>query len=118
MHYNLRGTGVSITPEIRNYLEKRIRPLDKHVKDIDATRIDVELQYRESEAKMYRVELMLHDGAIYRAEALGEQLYEAIDLAVGELSRVMTQGKKKRLHVLRHTAVKVKEFLRGWRKKV
>lgn len=118
MNYNVKGTGIAMTDEIRGYLEKKLAHLDKLVQSVSAARADVELEYAASEAKMYRAEVMLHEPSLkapLRAEAEGGTLYEAIDKAVGDLNQELTKSKKKRLHNFRHSAVKVKEFLRGWR---
>ena len=101
---------MSISEEIRAYVQKRLQTLDKFAGD--ASRCDIELQYRALfDGPKYRVELMYHEpgSEIRRVVAEGTTLHEAIDLAAGELFRTLTQSKKKRLQVLRRTAVKVKE---------
>jgi putative sigma-54 modulation protein len=120
MNYNLKGTELSITPEIREYLEKRLSSLDKFLTNKEAARADVELEFLPGEERFYRAEVTLHDPGqkSARAEARGGALHEAIDLVMGELSGELSRGKKKRLHIFRHSAVRVKEFLRGWRKDV
>ena len=116
MNYNIKGTGVSITPEIREYLEKKLAALEKFVVQKDLARADVELQFLQGEARMYRAELMLHgQEKILRAEARGTTLHEALDLSVGDMTREVTQLKKKRIHVVRRSAAKVKDMLRGLR---
>lgn len=117
MHYNIKGTGVDITDEIRAYVEKRLNTLDKYTND--AARVDLELEFLKGEAKMYRTEMMLHVPGLppLRAEATGSVLHESVDIAVGEMTRELSQGKKKRLHIFRRSAVRVKEVLRGWRDK-
>ena len=116
MQYNLKGTNIDITPELRAYIEKKLNGLDSLVKDDTAARTDVEVEYLESEEKTYRAELMLHDGFVLRAVARGQQLYEAIDKAVDELYTELTRAKDKKRSTFRRSAVKVKEYLRGWRK--
>jgi len=112
---------VHITDEIRSYLEKKLTHLEKFLHRADVARADVELQYLASEAKMYRVEVMLHAPSLptpLRAEAEGSTLHEAIDRVEGELASELSRSKKKKLQNFRHSAVKVKEFLRGWRDKI
>lgn len=119
MNYAIQGTGVTISDEIRSYVEKRLQTLDRF--GGEGARCDLELEYRALwDGPKYRVEILCHDpGAdTRRVEAEGTTLHEAIDIAAGELSRVLTQSKKKRLQVFRRTAVKVKEYLRGWRDKI
>jgi putative sigma-54 modulation protein len=121
MNYNSKGTEVTVTAEVREYLEKKLARLEKFLQNTNAARADIELQYLSAEAKMYRVEIMLYEPSLQsplRAEARGGTLYEAIDIAAGELFTELTRTKKKRLHNLRHSAVRVKEFLRGWRDKI
>ena len=120
MHYNLKGTDVSITPEIRSYLEKKLQNLEKVIYHKDAVRADVELHYVRDEARVYRAEIMFHDvhlQAPLRVEARGQTLHEVIDVATGELFTDLTRAKKKRLHVMRRGAARVKDMLRGLRER-
>ena len=121
MNYNIKGTDVSITDEIRTYLEKKLTHLEKFVHKPELARADVELQYLPSEGKMYRAEVMLIDPSLkqpLRAEATANGLHEAIDKVESELFSELTRSRKKRLQKFRHSAVKVKEFLRGWRNSI
>jgi hypothetical protein len=45
-------------------------------------------------------------------------LHAAIDTASAEVVQELGRGKKKRIHVLRRSAHRVKEYLRGWRNRV
>lgn len=121
MLYNIKGTEVDVSNELRSYVERKLASLDKFVSNKDIVRVDIELEYKESEERQYRAEFMLHDpelsGAV-RAEAAGFKLHEAIDITVAEMFQELTRSKKKRLQVLRRTAVKVKEYLRGWRSSI
>jgi len=51
---------------------------------------------------------------VYRADALGESMHAAIDLAVGELVNELGRNKKRRLHILRRGAARIKDYIRGW----
>lgn len=115
MQYNLKGTNVDLTAEVRGYIEKKINRLDALLEHQEAARADIELEFLLSEEKIYRAELMLHDGVLLRAEARGGTLHEAIDKATEELFTELTRAKKKRRGTLRRSAVRVKDFLRGWR---
>lgn len=118
MQYNLKGTNIDLSEELRAYIDKKLSGMDVLLANDEAARVDIELEYKESEEKMYRAELMLHDGTVLRAEARGSSLHEAIDKAVDELFAELTKAKKKQRAVFRHSAVKVKEYLRGWRNKI
>jgi len=118
MNYNLKGANVVITDEIRNHIEKKLSALDKLVRGAGDPRVDVGIVYKEGESKTYCIELQLHASGVteaLQAEAEGGNLHEAIDVAVGELTRELTKKKKKKIHMLRHTGARVKDYLRGWR---
>ena len=116
MQYNLLGTGLAITTEIREYIEKRLARLEVLLGGETAVHADIELQFQKSEDKKYRAECTLAcAGRVYRAEALGESLHEAIDLASGSLVQDVERAQKKRLSLMRRGAARVKEFVRGFR---
>lgn len=121
MHYNLKGTDVVLTLEIRAYVERKFASLDKFVEHPGAERVDIELQFLRGEAQMYRAEFTFYEPELekpLRASVRGATLHEAIDLAAADLFHEMTRLKKKRLHLFRRSALKVKEYLRGWRRSV
>lgn len=121
MRYNIKGTNLEVTPENRAYVEKRLASLDKFVGNLEAARADIELKFKPLwDGRRYYVEFMFYEPGLperLRIEARGDILYEAIDLAAAELFREMTKTKRKRLDIFRRSAVKVKEYLRGWRDK-
>ena len=117
MQYNLKGTNIDLTQEIRAYIDKKLAGLDPLLGN-EAARADIELQYLPNEEKTYRAELMLHDGVLLRAEARGQTLHEAFDRAVQELFIELSRGKRKKVRTFRHSAARVKEYLRGWRNKL
>ena len=118
MNYNITTKHISLTDEVRRYLEKKLDPLDTFLRSAGNPRIDVDMQYKESEEKTYYVELMLHAPGTMEplsAKATEATLHDAIDKAATELFREVNKTKKKRVHVLRRTGARVKDFLRGWR---
>jgi ribosomal subunit interface protein len=121
INYNIKGTGVDISDELRSHVERKLEHTAKFLGGDTTTHADVELAYdrvRDGVGK-YRAEFTVSaSGAIYRAEVWGSTLHEAIDVAVGELLEELSRNKKKRLDIFRHSAVKVKEYLRGWRRKM
>lgn len=121
MNYNIKGTGIQVTPELRDYVEKRLAAhVDKFLSRDSTAHADVELKFEQvRDGGRYGAEFTVSAGdALYRAQEWGSTMHEAIDLAVSRLTGELARNKKKRLHVLRHSAVKVKEYLRGWRNKI
>lgn len=120
MNYNIKGTHVDISDELRTYVERQLTHAEKLTNGDSTAHVDVELSHDElRHGDHYRAEFTLEvGGAVYRASAWGGALHEAIDVASNQLQHELRQQKSKRLHVFRHTAVRVKEYLRGWRSKI
>ncbi len=118
MNYNVKGTGVQVTPELRSYVESQFaRQADKFLKDDSAARASVEFEYSPlRDGAQYRCELSISSsGGNYRAETWGGTLHEAIDLSVGELTHELRRAKDRRIHIWRRGAARIKGYLRGWR---
>jgi len=113
MHYNIKGTGLPVSDEIRTYIEKRLSSTEKFLDQ--AVRVDVEVVHNTELGQPYRAEFTLEsEGVVYRAEASRESLHEAIDVAAGELLAELRRSKKKHLHLVRRGAAKFKDIVRGF----
>ncbi|MDB5225341.1 MAG: sigma-54 modulation protein [Candidatus Adlerbacteria bacterium] len=117
MNYNIKGTHLDITDELRSYVERKLGAAEKFVGNDTTAHVDVELQYlEEGRSGKYRAEFTLScGGEVYRADCWGGTMHEALDLAAQELASELSRNKKKKLSVMRRTSVRVKEYLRGWR---
>ena len=117
MRYNIKGTGVGTTPEVRSYIEKRLAHVEKFLERDPTAAIDIELEHAPlRDGEHYRAEFTVSlEGGVFRAEAWGETLHVAVDLAEPVLFRELRRQKRKRLHVFKRGAARLKEYLRGWR---
>ncbi|MSR70702.1 ribosome-associated translation inhibitor RaiA [Candidatus Kaiserbacteria bacterium] len=117
LNYNIKGTGLEITDELRSYVERRLAHADKFLQGDPSALVAVELEHQAARSgERNRAEFTVSAaGAVYRAERWAETMHAAIDIAVGELSNELGRGKKKRIHLVRRSAHAVKEYLRGWR---
>lgn len=117
MNYNIKGTEVPVTDELRSYVERQLAHADKFVGGDPTAHTDVELQHLpEGRSGKYRAEFTLSiGGEVCRADRWGGTMHEAIDLAGAELVSELSRNKKKRQSILRRTSLRVKEYLRGWR---
>jgi putative sigma-54 modulation protein len=120
MNYNIKGTGIEVTPELRAYAEKQLERVEKFTAEDPSAHADVECEHAPlNDGGKYRAEFTVSSGGdVFRAEDWGSTMHEALDVAGNELFRELRRAKRKRLHVFRSSAVRVKEYLRGWRNKV
>jgi ribosomal subunit interface protein len=120
MNHNIKTSGLEFTPELRDYVERKLAQEDKFLTRDSTAHVDIELQFAEGERdKQYRAEFTAETKhGLYRAEARGYSMHEAVDAALSDLTREITNAKKKRIRVLRHSAGRVKDFLRGFRRNV
>ena len=117
LNYNIKGTGIEVSSELRSYAEKKLRHAEKFLQNDPSSRVAIELEHQSMRhGDRNRAEFSVSaSGEVYRAERWGESMHSAIDLAVGELISELGRNKKKRLHKLRRGAQMVKDYLRGWK---
>lgn len=119
VNYNIKGTGLEITDEIRSYAERCLGHAEKFLSKDVAAHVDIECEHRgQEDGPKYRAEFTLQTkGEVYRAEAIRETLHLALDAAMDDLQRELRRDKRTRLRFVRQSAAKVKDYLRGFRNK-
>lgn len=118
MDINIKSTGIVLTDDISEYLNKRLGPLEKLLDSTDSSVLcNVEVgktTKHHLQGEVFRAEINLHTaGHNFRAVSEKETLYEAIDDAKDEMQRELRRAKRKRIHMLHRGGAKIKEFLRG-----
>jgi ribosomal subunit interface protein len=114
MKISLKGTNLKLLDSIRTYLDKKIvKPAEKMLsKSGEAVSLDMEVAKTTKHHKkgmVFRVEANLLLGKrMLRAEAYGEDLYEAIDLLKEELDQEVKKFKSRRKTLELKGARKVK----------
>ena len=98
----IKASHLDLTPSIRAYVEKKIEPLARLTKrDGEAAEIMVELERtskHHAKGPVFRCEWRAAvPGGLLYADAVGEDLFEAIDLAQQELRRQLAERKRARL---------------------
>ncbi len=116
MRTNLKASGVELTPEIRNYLNRRLESIQKFLPESSDASADLELgrATKHHTGEVFRVEINLRViGKVFHAVAEGFDLYEAIDRMKDEIARELTSFKEKRLSLLKRGGQKIKNLIRG-----
>lgn len=118
MNINIKATGITLTPDIKDYLEKKLYSIGKFMDTAsDAIKVQVELgrtTRHHQTGDIFRAEINLFaDGKDYRAVAEESDLISAIDFMKDAILRELRADKSKKIHFLRKSGQRVKEFLRG-----
>lgn len=119
INYNIKGTGLPITDELRTYAEKKLATAEKFLQGDSTAHTDIELEHSQlRDGSKYRAEFTLSSGGtVYRAEEWGETLHAAIDLSIEELVKELRRNKRKHLHLVRRGGAAIKDAIRGLRDK-
>ncbi len=91
MNLTVSGHHVDVTPAIRQHVEEKLAPIERHGDNI--TRIDVTLVV---ERHLHRAEAQLHvAGADLFASSESDDMYAAIDSLADKLDRQVIKHKEK-----------------------
>ena len=117
INYNVKGTGIPVTDELRSYVEKKLSATEKFLQGDSTAHTDVEFEYSQvRDGGKYRAEFTLSSGStVYRAEEWRDTLHEAIDVAAAELTKELRRNKRKSLHLMRRGGAIIKDVMRGLR---
>lgn len=117
INYNIKGTGLPVTDELRAYAEKKLAAAEKFLRGDSTAHTDIELEHSQlRDGAKYRAEFTLSSGGtVYRAEKWGESLHAAIDGAIEELVKELRRSKSKHMHLVRRGGAVIKDAIRGFR---
>ncbi len=120
MKTNLKGTNLELTPQIRDYLDKRLAPLEKFLPDEESCMVDVELGRsinHHQTGDVCRAEINVNVGnRTFRAVSEQQDLFSAIDFMKDEITRELGSYKEKRISIMRRGGQKLKNLLRRFYK--
>ncbi|WP_102344876.1 ribosome hibernation-promoting factor, HPF/YfiA family [Bacillus sp. Marseille-P3661] len=93
MKYNIRGENITVTPALREYIEKKIGKLERYFNDTPTTDVNVNLSVYNSEQRI-EVTIPMTE-LLLRAEESHLDMYAAVDLVVNKLERQIRKHKTK-----------------------
>ena len=117
MRINIQATGIELTPAISEYVEKKIRALEKFMRHADAVaQVEVgrSTQHHKT-GEVFKAEVHI-TGAGIDLYAVSEHsdLYAAIDLVKDDIARSVVQLKGKRETLTRRGAKAIKNMMNGF----
>ena len=122
MKHNIKLMEISMTPAIKDYLEKKLAHLDKFIspEDADSVMCYVEIGKTTQHHKngdFFVAVLTIHiGGKSLRAEVEESDLYAAIDLVIEEMATELKRFSKKKVSLLKRGGAKLKAFIKGFGK--
>lgn len=102
MKFLIQGTGVELTPSIKQYIEEKIGSLNKFLKrfdqDIISAQVEVgKIKSNQRHGEVFRAEVNLSIGGdLLRAENTAESIQAAIDFVKDDLSDKIKSYKEKK----------------------
>lgn len=127
MNINIKGTSVDLTPEVKEYILKRINGLEKFFKGNaeDSTNVLFEIAKRggQKSGDIFHADCLIESlGEKFYASADKEDAFQAVDEIKDTLFREISRSKNKKWDVFYKGARKVKEIMkdassyRPWKK--
>ncbi|NTW21985.1 ribosome-associated translation inhibitor RaiA [Candidatus Falkowbacteria bacterium] len=108
MKYTIKATKIKLTPEIKEYVDKKINMLDKYLGKIQPVACHVEvglLVGGQKTGDIYRTEVVLElPNSILVIEKSAEDLTKSIDKVKDHLAQSITKYKEKLIERRRKTA--------------
>jgi ribosomal subunit interface protein len=117
MNTKIKTTGISLTPAISEYADKRLTKISKILGGDPAYICDVELAKTTNHHKngdIFKAEIhIVGKGKDLYASAENSDLYAAIDEMRDEVTRLLKASKGKRLAFVRKGGAQVKAMMKG-----
>ena len=118
MHLNLKATDITIAPQIREYLDKKLQSMGKLIELDDAAVIlDVELgrtTRHHQTGDIFFAEINIFRGKeVFRAVADRPDIMSAIDAMRDAIARELSSSKDKQVSLIRRSGLLAKTILRG-----
>jgi len=98
MTINIFSKNIVLTNDLRKYVNNKSSKLDRYLKQIDETRVDLSFvkSAREAEDKFIAQITLRGHGFILRAEERSDNIKSAIDLVIDKIKRQIERYKGKR----------------------
>ncbi len=100
MNIGFKGKRTYLTEADQEYIENKIRTLDKFIKNQDNVFVEVEMDNKHSSGLVFRMEVSVNPPKFY-ADARGNDFYEALDLVLPKIKEQLVRQKDKKVSLRR-----------------
>jgi putative sigma-54 modulation protein len=99
MQINLKATKIKLTPEIKDYVQKKMDMLEKYLGAIKVINADFEVEQitkHHQKGEIFRAEANLEiPGKLLRVEKTENELFKAIDKVKDHLAEMIKENKER-----------------------
>lgn len=117
MTTNIKATNMELTPAIDNYVNKKLKSIEKIVTRSEEVNAYVEVGKTTNHHKQgdyFKAEFDMEiDGEKFFTTAERSDLYKAIDEAKDQLADKIVNSKKRKLTLFKRGAISVKKMIKG-----
>ena len=122
MKISIKTTNITLTPDIKEYLDRKLESLKKFIDAADDTvAVDVELgksSMHHQTGDVFRAEINVFEGKkSYRAVAEGNDLVSALDGMKDQILHSLRNDKTKKMTLIKKTGSRLKQFIRRFYKR-
>jgi ribosomal subunit interface protein len=118
--HHIKHTNMELTEAIADYLEKKLKAFEKFVDESveGIARVEVgRTSNHHHKGDVFRAEIDLEFGhQKFHASVEADDLYRAIDEVKDEIVQEITRASKKRRHLVRRGAQKIKDILKRFKR--
>lgn len=103
MNIIVKGTGFTLTPAIKDYVDEKVGGLEKFLTHLDVSGVEARVEVgriteHHHKGNVYRAEVnLILPGQMLRAEVESDDVYAAIDTVHDELKRQIIVNKSKKI---------------------
>jgi len=96
MELQITGKNIEISPEVRQYIERKLDKLGRHLHKIMESKVEISEQKTKSPQQHFVVQVTIDsNGTLFRSQERGENLISAIDRVVEIMDRQIKRYKGK-----------------------
>ncbi len=119
MKISIKATGLTLTPALQGYVDKRLTPVGRFVdvaknEAFAAVEIAKTTRHHKQGGEVFKADVTIKgSGASYRADASADDLYAAIDDLRDEILEVVKKRRAKQTDLEKRGGRQAKKMLRG-----
>jgi putative sigma-54 modulation protein len=96
MELQITGKNIELTPEIRQYIERKLGKLNRHLPNINESKVEIFEEKTKSPQQRFVVQMTVDSrGTLLRSEERGEDLFAAADRVASIMNRQIEHFKGK-----------------------